>query len=155
MMRKAGIAVTLLAVAGMVGAQDTSEAESIEKALLGSMMWEAFMCFQFASVSNRHDESEVERLYVFGSAAGKGFYEAVERGTISEEAWNAHVPIAVSFRLGGTHDFMLGRVFEAAIDEAEGEISERMESAPLELVSSERILAASSLYDDSNCGLGR
>ena len=107
MMRKAGIAVALLAVVGTVGAQDASEAQSIENALLGSMMWEAFMCFQFASVSDRHDESEVERLYVFGSAAGKGFYEAVERGTISEEAWNAHVPIAVSFRLGGTHEFML------------------------------------------------
>ena len=152
-MRKVAIAVALLAVAGSVGAQDVSEAESTERALLGRMMWEAFMCFQFASVSDHHDESEVERLFIFGSAAGRSFYEAFETGAISEEAWNAHVPIAVSFRLGGTHDFMLGRVFEAAIDEAEGEISERMEGVPLELRSSERMLAASLLYADSNCEL--
>ena len=153
MIRNVAVAVALLAVAGPVEAQDLSESESTEEALLGRMMWEAFMCFQFASVSDRHDESEVDRLYMFGSAAGRNFYEALETGAISEEAWNAHVPIAVSFRLGGTHDFMLGRVFEAAIDEAEGEISERMEGAPLELMSSERILAASLLYEDSNCEL--
>ena len=43
-MRKVAIVVALLAVAGSVGAQDVSEAESTGRALLGRMMWEAFMC---------------------------------------------------------------------------------------------------------------
>ena len=46
---------------------------------------------------------------------------------------------------------MLGSAFEAAIDEAEWESSERMDGTRLELRFSERILAASLLYADSNC----
>lgn len=90
---------------------------SKEYAVMGRQAWSAFECASLASVTG--DVEEQERLFLFGYEQGKKFLAAVEAEKIQEEDYSSEVPIGVSFLLGGpSADFMLGRIFEGAQENA-------------------------------------
>ena len=86
---------------------------------MGRVAWSAFACSSLAAQAQLEDQKEQERLFLLGYEQGKAFIEAaqakkVERKDISEE-----VPIGLTLLLQGpTPDFMLGRVYESAQEEA-------------------------------------
>jgi hypothetical protein len=86
-------------------------------AVMGRVAWAAFGCSSLAA--QMKEQKEQERLFLLGYEQGKVFIEAaqakkVERKDISEE-----VPIGMTLLLQGpTPDFMLGRVYESAQEEA-------------------------------------
>lgn len=82
---------------------------------------------------------------------------AVEAGTISEETWLSTVPIVVSMLMSGpSSDFIIGRIFEAAVRDAYREIAERVggEAKMVDEAYDEvRFAVARNLYRESNCAL--
>ena len=105
----------MFAVLALIATPALAEEQSDARA--ARVMWSAFECFQFAQMSA--DRGNAKRLFELGYGAGQRFLTALEAGEISEEEARATVPIGVTFLLGGpTHDFIIGRVFEAATGKA-------------------------------------
>jgi hypothetical protein len=85
------------------------------------IMWSAFECATIAGIAGYDDK--VENLFSVGYGAGKQFLAAAQAGTITDEEARSNVPIGVSLLLGGpSHDFIIGRVYESAMNGAFDEI---------------------------------
>ena len=84
---------------------------------MGSQAWSAFECSILALKSNNRKEQE--RLFKYGYKQGKIFITALKEGKILKEDLEAEVPIILILLLEGpSTDFMLGRIFENALDSA-------------------------------------
>ncbi|TXL62467.1 hypothetical protein [Zeimonas arvi] len=65
------------------------------------------------------DAGEAERLFLLGYREGLAFIASVQAGKIPHEIMRTEVPWLMKLLLQGpTPDFMLGRVYEAAVDSA-------------------------------------
>ncbi len=84
---------------------------------MGSVSWSAFECSSLASVMN--EEKEQERLFSLGYQQGKAFIDALQKNRVELKDRNEQVPSGFLLLLQGpTPDFMLGRVFESAQENA-------------------------------------
>lgn len=105
---------TLLAFAGIAHGEESSKAYA-KKALA---LWSAFECSSLAGAAGMAEE-EQSRLFLFGYDQGKQFIAALQEKKILKGDLSNETPIGVLMLLQGpTPDFMLGRIFEAAQDEA-------------------------------------
>ena len=118
---------------------------SQQYALMGRKLWAAFECSILADASGNTTESQ--RLFDVGYKAGKVFVEAAQVSKVERQDLNDGVPLAVLMLLHGpTVDFILGRIFEAAVDDAtEGILSGDDENF--------KKIAAQSKYTKMNCSL--
>lgn len=133
--------LTLLAC-GQANAQD---------AQLGRLSWSAFHCASLASQANEPEEQE--RLFSLGYQSGLTFIEAVRAGHISDDDLRATVPVGFLMGMRGpTPDFMLGRIYEAAVGEAYDDVSEDSVNS---LDAETRRFFATNLFQRNNCVLLR
>lgn len=109
---------SVLAVVGtLVFAASASAQSSKEYAVMGRTTWAAFECSVLAS--KMRDQPEQERLFNTGYRAGLAFIAAAQAKKVERADLSSEVPLGLLLLLQGpTPDFMLGRVFEAAQDEA-------------------------------------
>lgn len=92
-------------------------AESADLAKMGRAAWAAFECSSLASVLERPKDQE--RLFRFGYEQGKEFLHAMQGGRITAKDLNSIAPSGLLMvAQGPTADFILGRVFESAQDNA-------------------------------------
>lgn len=131
-----------------------------EKARLGRVMWTAFECGTYAEMGN--DKQRMQVLYEHGIETGRNFIRSIRENQISPEELRKNVPIRVTMRLGGdSDDIMIGRILEAAIEEAYDKVVKRDSNGmPLEIsewvndgVLKETI--ARNKYQAANCDLVR
>lgn len=146
-MLAAGVFACLVA-AGPAGAD-------VEKARQARLMWSAFSCATYAE--NMGDREEQRRLFDIGYEAGRTFLAAAEAGEISEQTWRTTVPIIVSMLTSGpSHDFMIGRVFENAMNDTYDKIAESI-GGKANMISADyadvRRSAAGRLHLKNNCEL--
>ena len=129
-----------------------------EDAKAAMVMWTAFECGTYAELSGDRDRQAA--LFERGMTAGRQFFAAIEAGTITEEEQREHVPYIVPLLAAGPSvDFVLGRIFESAMNSAYDDVvKEDMAGLPLpmekwtnddELKKSRAQL----LYQRGNCGL--
>jgi hypothetical protein len=84
---------------------------------MAKSVWSAFECSVLAEKINNSNEQE--RLFMFGYKQGLKFIDALKSKRIKDEDLSAEAPIMMILLLQGpTPDFMLGRVFEGALDSA-------------------------------------
>ena len=89
----------------------------IEDARAARLMWSAYQCSVFAGMAG--DKEQQERLFKVGYEAGKRFVAAAEAGTVTKEEAQSMVPIGVGFLMAGpTSEFILGRIYKSAADDA-------------------------------------
>lgn len=101
-----------LLLANSVGAQTSKDL-----ALMGRVSWSAFECSSLASVMN--EDKDQERLFALGYQQGKAFIDALQKNRIELKDRNEQVPSGFLLLLQGpTPDFVLGRVFESAQENA-------------------------------------
>ncbi len=92
-------------------------ATSPEYAAMGRAAWSAFECSALAESSKNLQEQE--RLFKYGYAKGLEFIEAIQADKVKREDLSKGTPLIMLLLLQGpTPDFMLGRVFEGALDSA-------------------------------------
>lgn len=92
-------------------------AESADFAKMGRAAWAAFECSSLASILGRPKDQE--RLFLFGYEQGKGFLHAMQGGRIAAKDFNSIPPSGLLMvAQGPTPDFILGRVFESAQENA-------------------------------------
>jgi hypothetical protein len=90
---------------------------SLEFAVMGRTAWAAFECASLAS--QMKDQAEQERLFNIGYESGKKFLEALQSKKIEHKHISEEVPIGFTLLIAGpSNDFVLGRVFENAQDDA-------------------------------------
>jgi len=90
---------------------------SSEYAAMGKAAWSAFECSALAEKSKNTQEQE--RLFKYGYVVGLKFINAVQSEKVKREDLSNGVPIGMLLLLQGpTPDFILGRVFEGALDSA-------------------------------------
>jgi hypothetical protein len=90
---------------------------SREFAVMGRTAWASFECAALAS--QMKDRAEQERLFNVGYEAGKKFLEALQSNKIERKHISEEVPIGFTLLIAGpSSDFVLGRVFENAQDDA-------------------------------------
>ena len=79
--------------------------------------WSAFECSALADQSQ--NKQEQERLFKYGYQQGLTFIDAIRENKINKEDLSTEVPLMMGLLLQGpTPDFMLGRVFEGAVESA-------------------------------------
>jgi hypothetical protein len=118
---------------------------SKEYALMGRKLYAAFVCAALTDVTG--EANEKNRLFNIGYEQGKIFINAVQSGKIQADDFNNQVPIAVTFLLKGPSvDFILGRIFEAAIDDATKDVFDIHDKEAQKIF-------AQSKYTKMNCGL--
>lgn len=84
---------------------------------MGRVSWSAFECSSLASVMN--EDKDQERLFALGYQQGKAFIDALQKNRIELKDRNEQVPSGFLLLLQGpTPDFVLGRVFESAQENA-------------------------------------
>lgn len=117
---------------------------SMEFARMGHATWSAFRCSTLAALTS--NQNEQERLFKIGYDNGKRFFAALESKKIQPADIDSEVPLAIVTLMGGpTTDFVLGRIFEAAMD-----------SAAKDVLNPDRSLqktSAQSKFASQNCGL--
>jgi hypothetical protein len=147
-------AVAMLAVLMVTEQTKSDEA----KARLSMLMWSAFECATYAG--NADKKEEAKRLFDTGYKAGKEFMAAVESGQVTKEDLRKHVPAYVGLLLvdgGPSKEFVLGRMFEFANEEAYDKIAKKDGSGkPLKmkdwvLDKGLQKIKATTLYNGSNC----
>lgn len=124
---------------------------------LGLVMWSAFTCSQLAEMSN--NEHEQERLFQIGYAAGEKFVRGIRDKKIPKSEID-EAPVGVLWELSGpTVDFMVGRVFEAASNDAFERIMKK-DSAGMPLPMGQWVLdqktqstLAQTRFREDNCDL--
>ena len=88
-----------------------------EDAKAARVLWAAFECSRFALMSGQQDEAN--RLFLVGLRAGTKFLDAAKAGSITQEEAKRNVPLGVSLLLDGpSDDFVIGRIYESAINNA-------------------------------------
>jgi hypothetical protein len=108
--------VLLLMFANFAAAQNSKE-----YAAMGAEAWSAFECSSLAS--HIKDSKEAERLFLFGYEQGKKFIRALKANKIEKNDVSNGVPIGVLLLLQGpSEDFMLGRIYENAQENALKEV---------------------------------
>src|SRR5260370_9773489 len=90
--------------------------ESEEYSAMGQKLWAAFECGAFAEYADKPEESG--RLYKMGYDQGKTLLDAFRAGKVDQQA-RSKLPIPVLLMLDGgpTVDFILGRIFEPAMQD--------------------------------------
>jgi hypothetical protein len=92
-------------------------AESADFAKMGRAAWAAFECSSLASVMEKPKDQE--RLFLFGYDQGKEFLNAMQSGRITQKDLSSIVPSGfLMLAQGPSVDFVLGRVFESAQENA-------------------------------------
>jgi hypothetical protein len=110
-----------------------------------SIMYSAFECAEYAEMSGKKDEQA--RLFEIGYKAGKQFVARIKNRTVPE------TPDGVDRLAGPSIDFIVGRMFETAVQHAYDAVgTESVRVAPRERALSQ---VATSKYERSNCGLIR
>jgi len=95
----------------------TYATSSSEYAAMGKATWSAFECSVLAEKSK--NSKEQERLFKYGYSQGLKFIEAIQNNKVKREDLSSEAPLMMLLLLQGpTPDFMLGRVFEGALDSA-------------------------------------
>lgn len=129
-----------------------------EDAKSAMVMWAAFECGTYAEMSGNRERQAA--LFERGIAAGRRFLSAVEAGTITEEEHRKHVPYIVPLLSAGPSvDFVLGRIFESAMNAAYDDVvKEDMAGLPLpmeEWANDDELKTsrAQLLYQRGNCEL--
>ena len=90
---------------------------SSEYAAMGKAAWSAFECSVLAEKSK--NQKEQERLFKYGYDQGLKFIEAIQENKVKRDDLSKESPLMMLLLLQGpTPDFMLGRVFEGALDSA-------------------------------------
>lgn len=156
-MIKQYLTVAILAFASQALLVERASAEG--KPNLARVMWSAFSCATYAEMSgNKHDQA---RLFEVGYKAGRTFVDGVRNKTIPDtEAKDA--PIGVLMLMSGpTTDFVIGRIFEAAMGDAYDEVVKE-DSAGLPILDPSKwadgklkVIRAKNKYQSSNCTLIR
>ncbi|MBW2467319.1 MAG: hypothetical protein JRF02_08465 [Deltaproteobacteria bacterium] len=101
-------------------------AESSEKyAAMAQSTWSAFECSVLAEKIKNVEEQE--RLFRFGYEKGLNYITALQSGKIAKEDLSNEVPPIMLLLQGPTPDFMLGRIFENAVESALENIPQRGE----------------------------
>lgn len=145
-------AVSFLAIAS-----DSALAD-VQKARLGMVMWTAFECGTFAEMAG--DKERMQALYKHGIEAGRNFLKALRANEITQQELLDHAPYQMLFRLGGdSDDIMIGRMLEAAINNAHdqvvmrGNIDAGDANRPFDAPLSDDLKksVAQSLHQSSNC----
>lgn len=123
--------------------------DSANYAQMAHATWSAFECSSLASKLKK--PTEQERLFKFGYSQGKDFIAALQAGKIKREDLSSNAPAGVLFLLEGpTPDFMLGRIYESAQENAFKEVYRVGDQFNTE---EEQELAASIKFASSNCQL--
>ncbi|GJL87146.1 MAG: hypothetical protein DHS20C03_08550 [Minwuia thermotolerans] len=140
-------------------------------ARLARLSWSAYICVSFAEQASKYEagsrlfgletdasaeqalESDAQsRLFDLGTDAGRLFINGALDGSISKESIERSAPVAFVWRMQGpSPDFMLGRIFEAAMEEASNEIQRACSECPIG--SGSYGIAAGKLYNKANCEL--
>lgn len=90
---------------------------SKECALRGKGTWSAFQCSALAGKIGNIKEKE--RLFLFGYEEGLRFVNILQSNKIRQSDCYSKLPLAMTWELQGpTPDFILGRVFEVAMEYA-------------------------------------
>ena len=156
-MIKQGLSIFFLVLAFQISLAKGASAD--EKPNHARIMWSAFSCSTFAEMSG--NTSERERLFKVGYKAGRAFVDGVKKKTLPEtEAKDA--PIGVLMRMSGpTTDFVIGRIFEAATDDAYDKVVKEDSSGMPILDPSKwaddklKVIKAQNEYQNANCTLIR
>ena len=129
-----------------------------EDAKAAMVMWTAFECATYARMSG--DRERQGALFERGMASGRQFFTAVAAGTITEEEHRTHVPFIIPLLAAGPSiDFVLGRIFESAINSAyDNVVKEDIAGLPIpmeEWANDDDLKKARAhlLYQRSNCSL--
>lgn len=118
-------------------------------ALMGRVAWSAFECSVLASLMK--DPPEQKRLFFVGYEQGKAFLDALTSGSIQRQDVYEVVPWGVATQLEGpSAEFMLGRIYASAEDEAMKEVAR---SADAEQPEEARRAVARVKYLKANCAL--
>ncbi len=129
-----------------------------EDAKAAMVMWTAFECGTYAEMSGNSERQAA--LFERGMTAGRQFFAAIEAGTITEEEQQNNVPFIVRMLAAGPSiDFILGRIFENAMNSAfDDVVKEDMAGMPLpmeEWLNDDELekSRAQVLYQRGNCDL--
>ncbi len=138
------LVIVLLGYSGLLIGQDSSEL-----ALLSRTSWSAFECSALASKIGNTEQQQ--KLFLYGYETGISFIEALRDGRIEREDISRETPLIMMMLLQGpSPDFMLGRVFEAAMEAAfEGVYETNGNSNDDEV----QAMLAESKYQEQNCNL--
>lgn len=148
-MRNSALARAMLIALFAVCTCPATAGEGRDLARKGRAVWSAFVCAALASHLNQEDEHK--RLFEYGYDQGKEFIEAVRSGKITREDISKEVPVVVALSLNGpSTDFILGRIYELAVDDALDPIWGD-DDAPHDRDT--RQLLAQTKFDEINCGL--
>lgn len=144
------LVVSLLIASGAYGEESEAKAAGV--------MWAAFECSRFALSAG--EQNDANRLFEVGYGQGVKFLRAAHSGSITEEDAKHNVPLGVSLRLGGpSDDFVIGRIYEAAFNDAyDSIVKEDASGLPLEakdwVVDPELEVSIAKLkYLQANCAL--
>ena len=117
MKRFAGLVVLAFLVLPIQALGQTSQ----QYALMGKKLWAAFACAAVTDVVG--DDAEENRLFKIGYEQGKTFLDAIKSGKVEQKDLNNEVPLTIVYVLKGPNaDFILGRIWEAIIDEVTKDI---------------------------------
>ena len=143
-MNRTAVGFVLATIALQSTAQDSAAYARMARATSS-----AFECSALAAKLKK--PAEQERLFNFGYGQGKEFMAALQAGNVKQEDLSANAPVGMLLRLEGpTPDFMLGRVYAAAEENALENVyrvGDRFNSKE------EQALAASAEFESSNCEL--
>ncbi len=104
-------------VASCLGLNSFDAGAEVEKVHLARLTAAAFTCGMWASMKG--DKPRMKTLYEDGIRAGRDFLKAFRDNKVTQEDLNKHAPMAVLFLLEGpSDDFIVGRIFEAATNDA-------------------------------------
>ena len=128
---------------------DTASYTSKEYAVMGRELHSALQCASWASITK--DDAESERLFTFGYEQGQKFLAAIKAEKVKKEDISSEVPIAVAWMLQGpTEEFILGRIYEAAQEDALEEVFKTGDEFNSDEM--QKIIAGNK-YRDGNCQL--
>ena len=139
--RVCATAALLLAAFPKIVLGQTSE----EYAAMGQKLWDAFECGALAEYVDKPEETA--RLYKLGYDQGKTLLDAFRAGKVDQQA-RSKLPIPVLLMLDGgpTVDFILGRIFESAMQDTTRQLFEASNN------NATRKIIASQNFARRNCG---
>lgn len=143
------IRITFTAALALLISPISMAQESVTYAQMAKATWSAFECSSLASKLKK--PADQERLFKFGYSQGKAFIAALQAGKIKREDLSSNAPVGVLWLVEGpTPDFMLGRIYESAQDNALKDIYRVGDHFNTD---EEQELAASTKFASSNCQL--
>lgn len=116
---------------------------------MGLETWAAFECSSLAA--HLKNNTQQERLFLHGYEQGQAFISAVRAGKVERQEMRSVVPIGLVLLLEGpTPDFMLGRIYENAQDNALKDVYGPVGELPSPEIQARR---AESKFLKANCAL--